>query len=118
STDIDAVEITSKQSLPVGIIITELITNSIKYAFTKSHNNIDYDEEGQIHISIFADRESPDFLCIEVSDNGKGMPSEIAEKGEYGFGLTLVESYAQQYNGSMSIHSEAGTTVRVTLEME
>ncbi|MCF7945903.1 MAG: PAS domain S-box protein, partial [Spirochaetia bacterium] len=110
-TDIEEVKITSKQSLPVGIIITELITNSIKYAFPENGR-------GEIHLSIHKDQERPHFLCIEVSDNGDGMPPEIVEQGEYGFGLTLVHGYTVQFDGSMSIITEEGTTVRVVLELE
>ncbi|MCF7939550.1 MAG: PAS domain S-box protein [Spirochaetales bacterium] len=111
STDIQAIEVTSKQSFPIGIIITELITNSIKYAFDESG-------EGKIHISIHKDKENTDFLYIEVADNGKGIPPEIVENGEYGFGLTLVEGYTKQFDGTMSISTEEGTTVRVVLELE
>ncbi|MFO7849035.1 MAG: sensor histidine kinase, partial [Spirochaetia bacterium] len=117
TTDIEEIEVSSKQSLPLGIIITELISNSVKYAFEKNDNGI-------IHISIYKDRDTPGFLCIEVSDNGKGMPSEVADKGKYGFGLTLVEGYTVQFDGSMSIEGngenddEGGTTVRVLLKLE
>ncbi|MFO7850317.1 MAG: PAS domain S-box protein [Spirochaetia bacterium] len=111
STDIEDIEVTSKQSLPIGIIITELITNSIKYAFEENG-------EGKIRISIYRDGENPEVLCIEVSDNGKGMPSKVVEEGEYGFGLTLVEAYTVQFDGTMSISGEGGTHVRVVLVME
>ncbi|MCF7913585.1 MAG: sensor histidine kinase [Spirochaetaceae bacterium] len=110
TTDIEDIEVSSKQSLPVGIITTELISNSIKYAFTKNG-------EGKIHVSIHTEKENADFLCIEVSDNGKGMPLELVENREYGYGLTLVESYTKQFDGIMSIHNAGGTTVRVILEL-
>ncbi|MCF7949112.1 MAG: PAS domain S-box protein [Spirochaetia bacterium] len=111
STDIEEIHVTSKQSFPIGIIITELITNSIKYAFDESG-------EGKIDISIHKDKENIKFLCIEVADNGKGIPPEIVENGEYGFGLTLVEGYAKQFDGTMSISTDGGTTVHVVLELE
>jgi two-component sensor histidine kinase len=67
TTDIEEVEITSKQSLPVGIIITEFMTNSIKYAFPENG-------QGKMHLSIHKDQEKTDSLCIEVSDNGTRLP--------------------------------------------
>jgi len=103
------IKVTAKQSLPIGIITTELITNSIKYAFPEG-------SPGKIKVSLC--KEDPDHLCIEVADNGKGTPSETAEQGAYGFGLTLVDTYAVQYNGTLNISNDRGTTVRVTLELE
>jgi|GEM_PF-944044 len=111
TTDIEEIEVTSKQSLPIGIIITELLTNSIKYAFQGS-------DGGEIHVTMHKDKENTGFLCIEVSDNGKGMPPEILKNGEYGFGLTLVEGYTKQFDGTMSISTTGGTKVRVVLELE
>ena len=110
-TDIEEIEITAKQSLPVGIIITELLTNSIKYAF----QGID---GGEIHVTIHRDKENSGFLFIDVTDNGKGMPPEVKEKGDYGFGLTLVEGYTKQFDGTMSISTGEGTRVRVALDLE
>ena len=46
------------------------------------------------------------------------MPPEVKEKGDYGFGLTLVEGYTKQFDGTMSISTGEGTRVRVALDLE
>ncbi|MFO7729289.1 MAG: PAS domain S-box protein [Spirochaetia bacterium] len=108
-TVIDDVQITAKQSLPIGIIVTELITNSLKYAFVGG-------ESGNIAISLH--HLSTDKLKIVVEDNGIGAPPEIIKDKEYGFGLTLVEGYALQFDGSVEIENHSGTriTIHITLE--
>jgi PAS domain S-box-containing protein len=97
------------QSLPVGIIINELVTNSLKYSFPDR-------EEGTVSVCLSETEEG--YLMIEVSDNGVGMPDAIMSREEYGFGLTLVKGYVRQFAGEMDISNRGGTTVRVLLEME
>jgi two-component sensor histidine kinase len=108
-TDIEDIEVTSKQSLPIGIIVTELITNSIKYAFENQ-------EEGNVSISIH--RSGENWLNINVADSGEGMPEDVVENESYGFGLTLVKGYVQQFEGKMSIDNTNGTSIRITMELE
>lgn len=109
-TNIEDLEVTSKQSLHIGIIILELINNSIKYAFQ------DPVDEGLIFITIHT--ENDNFIYIEVMDTGRGIPSEIIDRGEYGFGLTLIKNYASQFDGTMTIDNKNGTIVRVLLKLD
>jgi PAS domain S-box-containing protein len=108
--DIEDIEVSSKMSLPVGIIVTELINNAIKYAFPGL-------DDGRIFISISIDKEESRYLRIEVSDNGIGMAAAVAKEEQYGFGLTLVDAYTKQFSGSMEIEAGEGTVVRVLLMM-
>ena len=108
-TDIADIEISSKQSLPIGIIVTELITNAIKYAFEGR-------EEGTISISINKTDENQ--LKIQVADNGTGLSDMIIENKSYGFGLTLVDGYVKQFDGQMSIDNSHGTNIAVTMKLE
>ncbi|MDZ7792376.1 MAG: PAS domain S-box protein [Spirochaetia bacterium] len=108
-TDIEDIEVTSKQSLPIGIIVTELITNAIKCAFEGR-------EEGTISISI--NKTDEDWLKIQVADNGTGLSDMIIENKSYGFGLTLVDGYVRQYDGEMSIDNSHGTNITITMNVE
>ena len=108
-TDFEDIEVTSKQSLPIGIIVTELITNSIKYAFENQ-------EEGTISITI--NKSNNDWLRIQVADNGTGLSDEIVEKKAYGFGLMLVAGYVRQFDGEMSIDNSHGTNIAITMKLE
>ena len=108
-TSIEDIEVSSTQSLPIGIIITELITNSIKYGFEQK-------DKGSINVSIH--KTEMNQLYIEVSDDGNGFPDEIVENKSYGFGLTLVDGYVRQFDGEMSINTANGTTISVYIVLE
>ncbi len=108
-TQIEDVNVTAKQSLPIGIIVNELVTNSIKYAFAEH-------ESGRIRVAL--EQLDDRLLRITVEDNGSGMPDEIVQDGNYGFGLTLVQSYAYQFGGEMEVDNREGNRVTVTLRLE
>lgn len=110
-TEVEDVVIPSGMSLPVGIIVTELINNAIKYAFPG-------EEQGRIFVSVAAGQEDPPCLLIEISDTGIGMAEPVARGGAYGFGLTLVDAYARQFSGTLEIETGEGTVVRISLMME
>lgn len=80
------VSIPIDRAVPVGLIVNELVTNSIKYAFG--------DDGGRIRI-CFSLTSNASEACILVEDNGKGM--DIPPKR--GVGLTLIEELARQIQG-------------------
>ncbi len=109
STEIENILVTAKQSLPIGIIVTELITNSFKYAFPQSQAG---------HISVSLKKTKSNILEIRIVDDGDGATESISTDKTYGFGLTLVEGYARQFDGTVDIESTNGTSITVTLVLE
>ena len=95
-------------AFPLGIVVNELLSNSLKYAFPGGRR-------GTVRI-VF--REAPDHrLNVIVSDDGVGMPDSVLQ-GSYGFGLTLVEALVRQYDGSLTIGAEHGSSTEVILPPE
>ena len=89
------------RAVPAGLIVSELCTNSLKYAFN--------DLGGVVRVDFSAD---PDLGegCIMVEDDGRGM----GPPREGGLGLTLIASLAQQMNGRVEHDAvEKGTRTRV-----
>jgi len=76
-----------EKALPLGLIVNELVTNAVKYAFPD-------DREG--HVQVRLERRD-DVLEISVSDNGVGCPHEMATGG---LGTRLVKLLAAQLGGS------------------
>lgn len=85
-------------SIPAGLIINELVTNSIKHAFTESN-------EGIIYINLHT---KDNVLFLEVSDNGKGFPKEIDFRNTNSLGLQLVNTLVEQLSGKLELKERKG----------
>ncbi len=86
-------------AVPLGLIVNELLTNSLKYAFP---NN----QEGEITIDL--DKKSANELQLLVKDNGIGQTEGEPVKGT-GFGKTLIELLTRQLDGTMQVIYTSGT---------
>lgn len=80
-------------SIPAGLIINELVTNSIKHAFTGSNDGI-------ILINLSTKNNT---LFLEVADNGKGFPKDVDFKNTNSLGLQLVNTLVEQLNGTIEL---------------
>lgn len=90
-------------AVPVGIIVNELLTNASKYAQPR---------DGYLHVTLtLAEREEGEFELV-VTDNGTGFPQSVLD-GKRGFGLSMVETMADQIGGRVEIRNEPHPTVRV-----
>ncbi|MGJ3236879.1 tetratricopeptide repeat-containing sensor histidine kinase [Marivirga sp.] len=87
-------------AVPIGLIVNELLTNALKYAFPKN-------EQGTIYISL---EKNEDNLKLKVKDNGVGKVLGIALQGT-GFGSQLVKLLTEQLNGKMQEHNDQGTHI-------
>ena len=92
-------------AVPIGLIVNELLTNSLKYAFPG-------DSDGKINISLTKEQ---DQLKLSVSDNGVGNTQNTTNKGT-GFGTQLIELLTQQLNGTMNKSHTKGTSVFFTFK--
>jgi PAS domain S-box-containing protein len=90
----------------LGIIINELITNSMKYAFKKS--------EGLIKINA---SNTGDSIFLEYLDNGIGLPESVSFDNSPGFGMQLVKLLVQQIKGTINIERGNGTKFMIEFEV-
>lgn len=89
-------------AIPIGLILNELMTNALKYAF------IDKDA-GEICVSI--DINSDNLYQITVKDNGNGIPADIDISNTETLGLQLVQSLAAQLGGKSECASTSSGTI-------
>lgn len=88
---VDEISLSLEQASPFGLIINELITNSIKHGF-----------DGCIHGKIYIHASKIDsYIKILIGDNGNGIQTKPAT--ESSLGLTLVESLVNQLNGTLNL---------------
>ena len=87
------VQLSLDRAIPCGLIINELVSNALKYAFPDGST-------GDIHVQLFPDRDDQYVLIVE--DNGVGLPSNIDVHNASTLGLQLVCSLTQQLSGTLS----------------
>jgi len=90
-----------KRLQPVGIIVNELLTNAMKYAFTDRSNGI---------ITVMA-MLAAGTVSVGVQDDGIGIPQTFDFENSRGFGLRLLRIMAEQLEGTIRIERSSGTKV-------
>lgn len=93
------ITVSTKIATPLGLILTELVTNAIKHAFPDR-------QAGEISISL--ERNDP-LITLRVADNGVGFPANFNLAQSASLGLTLVELLTRQIGGSFHIEHGNGT---------
>jgi len=86
-------------SIPCGLIINEIVSNSLKYAFPDNRDGI-------IFVTLKVDNNN---VRIEAGDNGIGIPSHIDVKHTETLGLQLVDTLVEQINGTLTLDRNRGT---------
>lgn len=103
--DIDSIFLDPKKILDIGLIANEALTNSYKYAFKGKNTG---------NISIHG-RKSDNTLLLSFIDNGCGLPGDFTALGTNGFGMKLIYYKAEEMGASLSIASENGTQLTLSI---
>ncbi|MFW6123602.1 MAG: PAS domain S-box protein [Acidobacteriota bacterium] len=94
------------KAVPLGLITNELLTNSLKHAFTNK-------EKGEIKIEFF---KKANTYYLSISDNGKEFPKNLDFRKAESMGLDLVNSLVEQIKGNIELHRNKGTTFEITFK--
>ncbi len=103
--DVEEIFFSIETAVPLGLIINELVSNSLKYAFPQ--------EKGEITLKIY---KKLDGFTIQISDNGVGMPDEIKFTTTDSLGLQLVSSLVNQLDGSVELKRHNGTSYLINFK--
>ncbi|MDM8541488.1 histidine kinase dimerization/phosphoacceptor domain -containing protein [Desulfococcaceae bacterium HSG9] len=98
-----------KIAIPCGLLINELISNALKYAFPEGRT-------GNIYITMCPTDDND--LVITVRDDGIGFPEGIDFRDTDSFGLQLVNMMAEQLSGTIELNSKEGTTFIITFPVK
>jgi len=93
-------------AVPCGLIINELVSNSIKYAFPKGKGNI----------SISLKKFNGSGVALNVKDNGIGLPDNFNHEEVDSLGLQIVHLLAEQMNGKITTSNVGGTEFNINLK--
>lgn len=102
--DIENIYLDVDTAIPYGLIINELITNSIKHAFPNNR-------PGTIYIKL---RSMDNYFTITVSDDGIGFPDNLDFRNTKSLGLQLVSLLEKQTGFTIELDRSHGTTFKIT----
>ncbi|MEQ9638382.1 MAG: histidine kinase dimerization/phosphoacceptor domain -containing protein [Alphaproteobacteria bacterium] len=88
------------RAVNIGIITNELVTNAMRHAFADGGT-------GTVEVELFM---SDGRICLEVRDDGKGLPAAFAPEDSTGLGMRLTSAIVQQLDGDLSFDGAAGGT--------
>jgi PAS domain S-box-containing protein len=100
----DDISLSIDKAIPCGLILNELLSNSLKYAFPEGR-------EGEITIDL---RLKNDKHTLIVSDNGVGFPKDLDFRNTESLGLQLVVDLTEQIDGSIELRRNGGTKFLIT----
>jgi PAS domain S-box-containing protein len=106
----DGISLDIDTGIPCGLIINELVSNSLKHAFP------DENKGGEILIEI--QQEDKDKYALVVSDNGLGFPKELDFRNTDTLGLQLVNTLVAQLEGTIELNRKGKTEFKIVFQHE
>jgi two-component system, chemotaxis family, CheB/CheR fusion protein len=101
----DEVLLTPDAAIPCGLILTELISNALKYAFPAG-------QPGEVHVELGAPNGQE--VTMVVRDTGVGFPDSLDFRHTASLGLQLVCMLTEQLHGTITLERRRGTTFTLT----
>jgi PAS domain S-box-containing protein len=103
--EVDDIRLDVDTTIPCGLIVNELVSNALKYAFPGGR-------PGEVHIK--AQRTSKDRIALSVSDDGVGLPQTTQLRTARTLGFQLIQLLVKQLRGTLDIVRNGGTTFMIT----
>jgi two-component sensor histidine kinase len=103
--DFDEIYLNLDKAVPCGLIISELVSNSLKYAFPNQTN-------GKIRISVNCDEDG--YIQLIIRDNGVGFPINWNFNSINSLGLQLVNVLINQIEGTLEFNNSQGVQFKIS----
>lgn len=106
--DLQPMSLDVDTAIPLGLILNELVTNALKYAFPNG-------KTGTVRIALWKNEQN--HLCLQVSDNGVGRENALKDEKSTGFGTNLVQMLSKKLKGKPEIlNLEQGYATQIVFE--
>lgn len=102
---VDGTSLDIDTAIPCGLIINELVSNALKYAFPDGRT-------GEIQVKFY--QENDGYLTLIIRDNGVGLPADFDSKKTKTLGTNLVQGLVKQLRGSVDINCRQGTEFKIS----
>ena len=104
--DVQAIRLDVDTAIPIGLILNELVTNSLKHAFNQN-------DEGLVHVRL---EQREDHLLLEVADNGVGMGAgDLTNATSASYGMKMLRAFAEKLKATIHHSSDHGTTISLAI---
>ncbi len=114
--NVENVSLDVDMAIPCGLIVNELISNSLKYAFPMEDRALDEQQKSEAEIRVDLRSDNSGNLMLIVNDNGVGFPENLDFRETESLGLQLVNTLTEQLEGSIELDRTSGTTFKITFE--
>jgi len=108
SFSLDDVQFATEKLSKIGLIVNEILTNALKYAFIGR-------DKGKISIEL---KDTKDHIKIKISDDGIGIPKNIDIHNPASLGLSLVDLLLEEFDGTFSVDRKKGTSFTLEIPKE
>lgn len=105
-TNIESFSLKTKNVINCGLIINELILNSLEHAFKKDQ------KDKKIQVSFY--KTSENHYTLKVQDNGKGFPADFSTKDTLSLGFELILQLVRQMKGEYNVSSKKGAEIKIS----
>ncbi len=102
--DLEDIKLDIEKSVPLGLIINELVTNAVKHAFPD-------EKTGKIELLLSKENKKG---VLSICDNGQGIPENVNLDKPKSLGLELVRILTRQLDGEIEFHRKGGTKVTIS----
>lgn len=106
--NIDEIFFNINKTIPLGLLINEIVSNSFKYAFP-------HRKDGEIKISL---KKKGAIHTLVIADNGLSMPEDLDIENTNTFGLHLLNALISQLNGKLTLNRKNGTSYKIKFDLE
>lgn len=100
---VQELNVPARLAVSLGIIVNELITNGVKYAFTTAEKEV----------TVVVSGDAAGGLLLTVSDTGGGFPADVLSGARLGYGLTITGALVAQHQGTMVLRNDDGGIVEI-----
>ncbi|SEJ59848.1 Two-component sensor histidine kinase, contains HisKA and HATPase domains [Dyadobacter sp. SG02] len=108
SIDVDPVDLDVSQAIPIGLILNEAITNSLKHAFPDGR-------EGKIDVLLKRQSPGSDIL-LAIRDDGVGLPDRYLKGKTGSLGIILIRGLTGEFGGNLELSNHDGTRIAIRFD--